>query len=82
VSREIIEHGKAAVALPNDARCGAVMLVLARVGLSIALDQPDPSRWIGLGTECASSGEHRRDRHHAAENGVSDRPWAWWRMKS
>ena len=35
VSREIIEHGKAAVALPNDARCGAVMLVLARVGLSM-----------------------------------------------
>ena len=29
VNREIIEHGEAAVALPNDARCGAVMLVLA-----------------------------------------------------
>ena len=29
VSREIIEHGKAAVALPNDARRGAVILVLA-----------------------------------------------------
>jgi hypothetical protein len=35
VSREIIEHGKAGVALPIDARCGAVMLVLARVGLSM-----------------------------------------------
>jgi hypothetical protein len=34
VSREI-EHGKAAVALPNDARRGAVMLVLARVSLSM-----------------------------------------------
>jgi hypothetical protein len=29
VSREIIEHGKAAVGLPNDARCGAIMLVLS-----------------------------------------------------
>ena len=35
LSREIIEHGKAAVALPNDARRGAVMLVLARVDLSM-----------------------------------------------
>jgi hypothetical protein len=35
VSREIIEHGKAAVALPNNARCGVVMLVLAGVGLSM-----------------------------------------------
>jgi hypothetical protein len=35
VSREIIEHGKAAAVLPNDARRGAVMLVLARVGLSM-----------------------------------------------
>jgi hypothetical protein len=32
VSREIIEHGKAAGVLPNDARRGAVMLLLARVG--------------------------------------------------
>jgi hypothetical protein len=35
VSREIIEQGKAAAVLPNDARRGAVMLVLARVGLSM-----------------------------------------------
>ena len=35
VSREIIEHGKAAAVLPNDARRGAVMLVLAHVGLSM-----------------------------------------------
>ena len=35
VSREIIEHGKAAAVLPNDARRGDVMLVLARVGLSM-----------------------------------------------
>ena len=35
VSREIIEHGKAAAVVPNDARRGAVMLVLARVGLSM-----------------------------------------------
>lgn len=32
VSGEIIAHGKAVTVLPNDALCGAVMLVLARVG--------------------------------------------------
>ena len=32
---EIIEHGKAAAVVPTDARRGAVMLVLARVGLSM-----------------------------------------------
>jgi hypothetical protein len=35
VSRDIIEHGKGAVALRNNARCGVIMLVLARVGLSM-----------------------------------------------
>ena len=35
VNREIIEHGKAAMALPNDARSGTVVPVLARVGLSM-----------------------------------------------
>ena len=35
VSREIIEHGKAVAALRNDVRRGAVMLVLARAGLSM-----------------------------------------------
>ena len=35
VSREIIEHGKAAISLPNDARCGATMLVFAHLGLSM-----------------------------------------------
>jgi hypothetical protein len=35
VSSEIIEHGKAAAVLPNDARRGAIMLALARVSLSM-----------------------------------------------
>jgi hypothetical protein len=36
LSREIIEHGKAVAVLPYDARRGAVMFGLARVGLSMS----------------------------------------------
>jgi hypothetical protein len=46
VSRETIEHGKAAAVLPNDVRRGAIMLVLARVGLSMPKCERDCSDYI------------------------------------
>ena len=55
VSREIIEHGKAAAVLPNDARRGAVMLVLARVGLQCPKCGRDCSDYILLTTFAAAT---------------------------
>jgi hypothetical protein len=77
VSREIIEHGKAAVALPNDARRGAVILVLARVGLSMPQCGRDCSDHTLLTTfgvaaqEFGSLGSTRRTRFDENPAGVS-----------
>jgi hypothetical protein len=77
VSREIIEHGKAAVALLNDGRRGAVMLVLARVGLSVTKCGRDRSDDILLTTfgvaaqEFSSLGSTRRTRFDENPAGVS-----------
>jgi hypothetical protein len=76
VSREIIEHGKAAEVLPK-VRHGAVMLVLARVGLSMPKCGRDRSDYILLTTfgvaaqEFGSLGSTRRTRFDENPTGVS-----------